>query len=122
EGGGEGGKQAARLRDQGNAARRDCVCGQVAGRRTVEQDRVAARAHRTGDAPEQRRLAGAVRADDGDGLTGGDLERDAEQRLEVAIEGVKRAHGEQRLRHRRGTPYRRSSPRGRGAPAGGGPP
>ncbi len=40
-----------------------------------------------GDGAQQRRLAGAVGADDGERLAGIETDVDAEQRLEVAVEG-----------------------------------
>ena len=49
---------------------------------------------------EERRLAGAVGADDRDGLAGRDLEIDAEQRLEVAVEGVEVVDAQHALRSR----------------------
>jgi hypothetical protein len=55
----------------------------------------------TGSAPagqraQERRLAGAVGADHGDRLALGDIERDAEQRLERAVERRHLTHAEQR--------------------------
>ena len=41
---------------------------------------------------------------------GATLQRNAEQRLEVAVEGVERPHVEERLRHRRGFPCRFRAP------------
>ena len=52
--------------------------------------------HRAGDRLQQRRLAGAVGADDGDGSPGADGDRDVEQRLEVAVAGVDVVDLEQR--------------------------
>ena len=49
-------------------------------------------------------LAGAVGADHRHHLALGDAHRDAEQRLEVAVVGVERAHLQQRIRHRRRSP------------------
>ncbi len=63
-----------------------------------------------GDALEQRALAGAVGADHRHHLARRDLQRHAEQRLEVAVEGVERAHRQQRLRHRPESPCRSRAP------------
>ena len=48
----------------------------------------AARHCQAHEAPEQRRLAGAIAADERDDLAWGDIERDAEERLRAAVEGV----------------------------------
>ena len=47
-----------------------------------------------GDGADQRGLARAVGADDGDDLALGDLERDAVERLRVAVEEVEIADGQ----------------------------
>ena len=63
--------------------------------------------HQADDALQERALAGTVGTDDSDDLAGADAERNAEQRLEVAVEGVDGADLEQRaVRHRRQFPYR----------------
>ena len=58
-------------------------------------------------------LAGAVGADHGDHLAVVDRKRDAEQRLEIAVEGVERADVEQRRQASAGrSPYRFRAPAG----------
>ena len=54
----------------------------------VEHDVAPARMHQPGDAAQQRAFARAVGADHRHHLAGLDLQRDAEQRLEVAVVGV----------------------------------
>ena len=49
-----------------------------------------------GERAQQRRLAGAIRADHGDGLTFGGVERDAEEGLEVAVERREVSNAQQR--------------------------
>ena len=67
-------------------------CGGNAGERPpVEADRRPSRPAQAGDRLEQRRLAGAVGADDGDASRPPRPRRDAEQRLEVAVAGIERA-------------------------------
>jgi hypothetical protein len=44
--------------------------------------------HQTSDAFEERALAGTICTDDSDDLAGADAERNAEERLKVAIERV----------------------------------
>ena len=63
-------------------------------------DMTGAGARLAEDRHHQRGLAGAVRADQGDDLAVVDVEIDALQRHDVAVEGFDPAHGEQRLRHR----------------------
>ena len=99
-------KKPAPFGNQRDAARDHRMRGRIPDRLALEQDGVAAGSHGAGDAFEQRRFAGAVGADDGNHLAGHNVEGDAEQRLEIAVEGVERAHIEERLRHRRGSPYR----------------
>src|SRR6185503_6854216 len=63
--------------------------------------------HQPGDALEERTLAGTICTDDSGDLAGADAERNAEECLEVAIEGVDGGDLEQRaVRHRRQFPYR----------------
>ena len=68
----------------------------------------AHRADQAGDDAHQRGLAGAVGADDRNGLAGVHLERDVEQCLEAAIAGVDRA----KLQHRTSFPRKRESRHG----------
>src|SRR5580700_659345 len=65
--------------------------------RAVEQDRAAARTHNAGDGAVERRLADAVRAENGDDLARVDFQIDAAQYVRVAIPGAQRANVEQRL-------------------------
>ena len=59
---------------------------------SIVGDRACDRRDDAGDGLEQRRLAGAVRTDDGDELAARDLERDAAQRVQAAIGDVKRPY------------------------------
>ena len=54
----------------------------------AELDAAARRAVHAGDGADQRGLAGAVRADDGDDRALGDLERHVVERLRVAVEHI----------------------------------
>ena len=65
----------------------------------VEDDAALARARIAEDRHHQRRLAGAVGADQGDDLALVDVEVDALERHDVAVEGLDAAHGR---RERRG--------------------
>src|SRR4051794_24811160 len=73
------------------------VARQALDLRAVEHDPSGARRHDAGDRPQRRRLAGAVRADQRDDLTLVDLERDALERLDRAVEGVDVLHEEDGL-------------------------
>ena len=97
---GERGKQPPSLRHQRDAARHHLVRRSAADRHAMKHDGVVADRHRAGDAFQQRRFAGAVGADHRHHLALGDAHRDAEQRLEVAVMGVERAHLQQRISHR----------------------
>ena len=66
-------------------------------------DRSSLRRDHAGDGQQQGRLAGAVRADDGDDLALGDLERDAAQGDDVAVADVR---GPVTLQHARPPPRR----------------
>ena len=63
----------------------------LADRPAVEMTMSGGHRQQPGDRAQERALAGAVGADDGDRLALVDLDVDVEQRLEVAIEGVERA-------------------------------
>ena len=69
---------------------------------------------------EERGLAGAVGADDGDRLALVGLERDVEERLEAAVEGAQVAGRSSRLTARR-CPGRRAAPPGSAITSSGGP-
>src|SRR5262249_17489374 len=72
-----------------------------------EMNFAAGRMHQTGNALEELGLAAAVCTDNGDNLGGADVERDAEERLEIAVECVDRSDFEKgTVRHRRRFPYR----------------
>src|SRR5229473_777426 len=58
----------------------------------LEADRAARGLLHAEDGADERALAGAVGADDGDDLARGDVERDAVERLGVAVEEVELAH------------------------------
>ena len=62
----------------------------------VEHDPAARRARPAADRHQQRRFAGAVGADQRDDLAGADLEIDALQRLDIAVEGMDAADGQHR--------------------------
>ena len=71
----------------------------------------AARLHQPSDGAQQRALAGAIGADHGDDLAAFHRQRDAEQRLEVAVEDVDGIDLEQRrVTHRHRSPYRFPQP------------
>ena len=84
-----------RLRD---AQLRDLVRRHLRDVAAVEGDRAFARARIAEDRHHQRGLAGAVGADQRDDLAFVDVEVDALQRHDVAVEGLDAADGEQRLR------------------------
>ena len=115
------GKQSPAFRHQCDAAAEHLESWLCSDRRAVEQDVAAARRHHAGDGFQQRALAGAVGADHRHHLAGVDRERDAEQRLEVAVKGVDGAHLEERIRHRRRSPCRSPPPAGCGSPCAGRP-
>jgi hypothetical protein len=72
-----------------DALRRHHVRGQAVEPAAAEGDRPRAQRRVPGDRIEQRRLAGAVRPDDGPHLAGLDAERDPRDRGEPAV-----AHGD----------------------------
>ena len=79
---------------------RDAKPGDLVGRQSrdvaaVEDDRAFAGARIAADRHHQRRLAGAVGADQRDDLAFVDVEIDALERHDVAVEGLDAAHGEQ---------------------------
>ena len=94
--------------------RTQAVRSQPLGR--VAGDVPAGERHRTGtrllearDDAQQRRLAGAVRAEEGEGLAVAHVERDSEQHLQLAVREVDVADGEQRVDGRRLGHFRTSS-------------
>ncbi len=88
------GKDLPPLGDLADAEIADAVARLAGDLFALEADRAARRAVHPGDGADQRGLAGAVRADDGDDLALGDLERDAVERLRVAVEEIEIADGE----------------------------
>ena len=79
-------KQPAAFRHHGDAEPHHFVRRLVADRLAVEHHHVGRGRQRAGDRAQKRGLAGAVGADDGDGLALLDGDVDIEQRLEVAVE------------------------------------
>jgi hypothetical protein len=86
-----------RLRD---AEPGDLVGGHLCDVRAIENDSAFARARAAEDGHHQRGLARAVRADQRDDFARVDIEIDALQRHDVAVEGLDPAQGQERLRHR----------------------
>ena len=66
----------------------------------IELDLAGAGARLAEDRHHQRRLAGAVGADQGDDLAGIDLDVDALQRLDLAVSGAQAADREQGIGRR----------------------
>ena len=88
-----------RLRDR---QPRDLMRRQVGDVAPVEDDRAAPCARAAEDRHHRRRLAGAVGADQRDDLAFVDVDVDALQRLNLAVEGLDAAHRQQRLADRSG--------------------
>src|SRR6185312_15627713 len=80
-------EDAPALRHLRYAATNDLVGRQLGDVLAVEPDRARARARIAAYRHQQGRLAGAVGADQGDDLALGDVEVDAVQRLDGAVEG-----------------------------------
>ena len=83
----QAGEDAPALGHERDAQRHDLV-----GRAAADGPAVEAHGRRRArvqpdHGPEERRFAGAIRADDGHELAWRDLERDAEEGLEIAVEG-----------------------------------
>ncbi|MEY9246242.1 hypothetical protein ABIF27_006897 [Bradyrhizobium elkanii] len=81
-----------------DAQPRDLVGRHAGDVAAVELDRAGAGARPAEDRHHQRRLAGAVGADQGDDLAAIDLDIDALQRLDLAIRRAHAAHREQGCR------------------------
>ena len=88
-------EQPAAFRHHGDAQAHDLMRGHRADGAAVESHHVVAAGERAGDRAQERRLAGAVGADDGDGLALLDGDIDIEQRLEVTVERAQRARLQQ---------------------------
>src|SRR4051794_40326289 len=86
---GEVREKPAILEGAANAARGDALGREALDRIALEADAAGGDRRAAGDRIEERRLAGAVRADQRADLARGDLERDAVDRLQPA-----EAHGE----------------------------
>src|SRR6185437_6692456 len=91
----------AALRHLADAEIADAVRRPAGDLPTIEADRTAARPLHAEDGADERALAGAVGADDGDDLAFGDVERNAVERLRVAVEEVDVAQLEHLSRPRR---------------------
>ena len=81
-------KDLAALRDLADAEVADAVARPARDVAAAKHDAPARRAVHARDGADERGLAGAVRADDGDDLAFRDLERDAIERLRVAVEHI----------------------------------
>jgi hypothetical protein len=111
---GQFGENAAPLRHQRDAGLDDLMRRQCEQVLPVEADaRAVLRSHQACDGLEQRRLAGAVRAEHHDNLARLHVEIDAGERLMLAVAGGERANlKHRRLRGRRARlPSRRARPR-----------
>ena len=93
------GEQPAAFGHDRDAVGHHAVRLRAADRTAVEAHHLGRDAQQPHDRFEQRRLAGAVGADQRDDLAGGDLEIDAVERLEIAIAGDQAMGGEQRRAH-----------------------
>jgi hypothetical protein len=85
----------AALRDERDAEADAPVSRNARERHAVEPHVARRRSQQPGGGAEQRRLAGAVRPDHRHALALADLDADAEERLEVAVEAVDRLDLEQ---------------------------
>ena len=63
---------------------------------SVEDDGAVVRLDDAADRPQERRLAGTVRADDGDDLALADLDRDVGEDRDAVVAHPQLAHGEER--------------------------
>jgi hypothetical protein len=82
------GEDLAALGDLADAELADAMALVAGDVLALEADRAARRALHASDCADQRGLAGAVGPDDRDDLALGDVERDAVERLRVAVEEV----------------------------------
>ena len=85
-------KDAAAFGRLGDRQARDLVRRHAGDVLAGEDDRAAARARLAEDRHHHRRLAGAVGADQGDDLAFVDVDVDALERLDLAVEGLDAAH------------------------------
>ncbi len=95
------GEEAPPLRHDGDARRAEAMRRQARDVAAVKDEAAGARALDAGDGVDQRRLAGAVRADDREQLAGTNLDRDAPERRRRAVRDLEVAHFKQRLGRRR---------------------
>ena len=79
------GEQAPAFGDDGDAGLAEAVRRELRDVAALEDDPAAARALDAGDGVDERRLAGAVRADDAEQLAGADVERHAPERRRRAV-------------------------------------
>ena len=110
-------EHALSARDHDDAPGRDLVGRGVGGVAPVEHDRPAVGGHHAGDGLQERRLAGAVGAEQRDDLALVDLEVHAEQHLDVVVAHVDVADEQQlhlALSNARGAP--RPGPPSRSTP------
>ena len=84
----EAGEHAPPLGDERDTHAHALVRGELVDRLAVEQHVAGGGALQTGDGAQQRGLAASVGADEGKRHAFFDLERDLEERLEVAVEDV----------------------------------
>src|SRR5690606_5374454 len=89
-------EQPSAFRHQRDAASDHLESGRLSRRYSGEDDVATAWRQLPSDAFEQRAFAGAIGADHRHDLTRLDMQRDAEQRLEIAIEDVEVAGVEER--------------------------
>src|SRR4051794_14174523 len=90
-------EDAPSLRRLGDPDLGDLVAGETLDLGAVEEDAAGPRRHDARDRPQRRRLARAVGADERDDLALVDLERDALERLDRAVEGMDVLDDEDRL-------------------------
>ena len=88
----------------GHAEAGDLVGRQVGDVAPVEDDGAVVGLDHPADGPQQRRLAGAVGADEGDDLALADLDRDVGQDDDAVVADAELAHGEERQPAGRGGP------------------
>ena len=88
-------EHALAARHLADAQRGDLVGRRVGDVAAVEHDRTAVRLDHTADRLQQRALAGAVGAEQGDDLAFFDVDVDTEQHLPAVVSGVDAAHQQQ---------------------------
>src|SRR5207245_6765128 len=96
---GEVGEDPAPLRRVGKAALDQLVRLHPRDRLLAVEDASSGRLQETGDRPQRGRLAGAVRADEGDDLAFAHFARDASQRVDGAVVHVEAIEAQERPGH-----------------------